>query len=143
MFAEQLFIARLVTAVAVAMIALVIEARSDRIPNALTFPALLAALALRTGLGAREQLFGWLAATFVGLVPGYFAFRRGGAGAGAIKLVAATCAFMSLAGAAAETACVFVIGLVLAARDVDERRRSTPAIALATVVGALVSWFAR
>jgi prepilin peptidase CpaA len=83
-----------VAAVSIATIACVVDLRTRRIPNALTFGGAAAALAYRlaTGgaAGAADGLGGWLVGLALLLVP----YALGGMGAGDVKLLAALGAWL-------------------------------------------------
>jgi prepilin peptidase CpaA len=99
--------------VAVVVFAAVTDARTRRIPNALTVTALLAALALRALVGGPALVDGLLGAgaAMVLLLP---LFALGGVGGGDAKLLIAVGAFMGPAGFVVAGLATAVAGGVMA-----------------------------
>lgn len=146
MTAEQWLLARFALATCAVIVAWIVEARTTKIPNALTFATATAALFLR-GLRLDASVLDWVAPLMIGLAPGYFVFRRGGIGAGAVKLFAAVCACLSVQGAVAAVLTMGAIVLVRGRREANEGStalvRTAPMIAAATAAGCAASWFIR
>jgi prepilin peptidase CpaA len=76
-------------AVAVAAVGCVIDLRTRRIPNALTFSAAAAALAYRAAAGGVDALAAGAAGWLIGALVFFLPFLLGGLGGGDVKLLAA------------------------------------------------------
>lgn len=77
------------TAVACALVGSVFDVKSRRIPNFITFPAMLAGLSLHLALGGWRQLLSSLAAGLICGVIFLVFYIAGGMGAGDVKLITA------------------------------------------------------
>ena len=84
---------------AVVATAAIIDIRTHRIPNLLTFPALIAGLVLQFVLNGPSGLVMGLLGAVVGLLLFLLPFSMGGMGAGDVKLMAVAGAFLGPAGA--------------------------------------------
>lgn len=73
----------------VAFAAAVIDVRTTRIPNGLTYPAIITGLALALALNGWDGLLDGLLGLAVGFVPALLLFVGGGIGGGDVKLLAA------------------------------------------------------
>jgi len=84
----MIFAAMSVAVVGISVVAAAVDVRSRRIPNVLTFPGLVLALALRVTMGA-DALASGLAGAAVGLGLGFVLFAVGALGGGDGKLMMA------------------------------------------------------
>jgi prepilin peptidase CpaA len=85
---------RFVAAISVAVIAVVFDVRSGRIPNALTFGGALAALVYAFAAGGATGVFQASAGWVIGAALFFPFFALGGMGAGDVKLLAALGAWL-------------------------------------------------
>ena len=98
----------------VLLMAVVMDLRSSRIPNWLTFPAMSFALAGHVWLGNMHGLFFSLLGLGIGLGLFLLIYLAGGIGAGDVKLMAAVGAFVGVYGVLSCAWLAMVIGGVYA-----------------------------
>jgi len=112
----------LIVLVAGTAVAALFDLRVRRIPNALTAPMAIAAVALHAAGGVVAALV-VLAAMIVAFAIGSIAFSAGWLGGGDVKLIAAACGLASVPGCFVLVCCILIAGGVLAIGDALARRR--------------------
>jgi prepilin peptidase CpaA len=96
------------------LVAAVGDVRHRRIPNALTFPLLVAGLAWSAWMGGFSGLAGAVGACLLLAAPYVFLFVFAGGGAGDAKMMGAVGAWLGLKQSVLVLLCVAVTGIVLA-----------------------------
>jgi len=112
--AAEMPVATWLVVIGITAVAAVTDWRSRRIPNALTFPSLLAALIYAAAAGGWGQLGGALGGMLLCAMPFVLLFLFAGGGAGDAKLMAAVGAWLAMPGALIALLAVLIAGGVLA-----------------------------
>lgn len=109
--------AALVVCLAVAIAAAITDLLTGRIPNLLTYPAILIGLGLAAWQGV-PVFMGHLAAGLIAAIPFLLAFLYGGGGGGDVKIMAAVGALIGFPGILPVMAHALLVGAVMAVIDV-------------------------
>jgi prepilin peptidase CpaA len=112
----------LIVLVAGTAVAAFFDLRARRIPNALTAPMAVAAIALHAAGGVVSALV-VLAAMVAAFAIGSVAFSAGWLGGGDVKLIAAACGLAGVPGCVVLVGFIVIAGAVLAIADAVARRR--------------------
>jgi prepilin peptidase CpaA len=123
----------------VALVAAVLDARTGRIPNALTMPVFLAGLLWSTYVGGATGLLSALGSAALLCFPCLILFLFAGGGAGDVKLLGALGAWMALQEAVIALVCVAAAGVICGVIGTLLRRRSS---ILATNIYRMLGSFA-